>query len=1001
MKKITCFLLFLLGVTLTAFAQQGYVVTGTVFIEEGEPASGATVVEAGTVRGVTTDLNGRFTLSVAGPNAMVRISYLGYVTVEYPANSPLFAQGIHLQSVATALADVVVIGYGTVRKKDLTGSVSVVAAEGINRGVATSATDLLLAKVPGLHIIPGDGGPNSGPQLRIRGGASLTASNDPLIVIDGIPVSSGAGAGMSNPLALLNPEDIESFSVLKDASSTAIYGSRASNGVVIITTKKGKGSKPTISYNSSYYLRNIYRTINTFSPSEYRDFMLEFYPEGTPNGTTVRDLMGDANTKWQDYVYRNGLGTDQNISVYGNYQTVLPYRVSGGYTTERGTLQTSKFQRGTLDVSLTPNLLDDHLNIIVNAKGVYNNNHYANGGAVNAAAFFDPTQSPHFHNSDGSIDYDKANGWFNWIDVYGKPISVANINPLSTLYDNYDRNDQYRFLGNIQLDYKMHFLPELRANLNLGLDYTTTDGKTGTNPGSINALRDTDLTGYGRFRKYNNLRRDQTLEFYMAYAKELNKHRFDVLAGHSWQHFFLRDNDITYANVTNEVYTDSPADAREYFLLSFFGRGNYSYDGKYLLTFTFRSDGSSRFAKENRWGFFPSAALAWNLKQEEFLNDSGTVSDLKLRLGWGSTGQQDIGGDYYSYMPRYILQSSPETKYNLGDGFYSPLQPLAYNSARKWETTDTYNVGVDFGFFGGRLNGSLDVYLRKTRDLLNDISVPLGSNFSNRIIFNIGDMENRGVELNIGAIPFRNNDWKWNVNFNATLQKTKITKLTNREDKDYMVSLGGISSGTGSRIQIHKVGYAPGTFFCYQQVYDADGKPVQNAFVDRDGDRVITEADRYITDKSPTPKFYFGLGTSLAYRNWDFGFNSHASFGNWMFNDYRSGNSTPLGNFMSQGFLVNISREVLKTGFTQASSSEQKMSDMFLENASFFKLDDITLGYTFKSVLGTKLSLRTAFSVQNVFTVTKYTGLDPEGWGIDNNIWPRPRTFTLRMNINF
>jgi iron complex outermembrane receptor protein len=902
------------------------------------------------------------------------------------------------------LDEVVVIGYGTVRKKDLTGSVSTVRAEELNRGAITSAQEMLMGKAPGVLVTPGDGGPGSGSTIRVRGGASLNASNDPLIVIDGVPVSNDAAPGMANGLALLNPNDIESFTVLKDASATAIYGSRASNGVIMITTKKGSGDKLSLSYNSTYAVNVNSKRIPTMSADEYRDFMLNFYPEGTANGDNVRKLMGQANTDWQDLVFRPAFSTEHNLSAQGNLNkggVKMPYRVSAGYQLENGTIETSRVQNTTAGVNLSPSFLDDRLTVTLNAKGIYNTNAFADGGAVNSAAFFDPTQDPHFRNADGSVNENKTNGWFSWLSG-NDPNKLANTNPMSLLYDQYDNNDAYRLLGNVTVDYKLRWLPELRLNLNLGLDMAQAKGHKGVNPGSIQALKDDDAKDIGKNERYTNNRTNKVLELYANYAKDFGEHRIDAMAGYSWQHFYTKNDNINYINMTGAVFNDALPWATEYYLLSFFGRANYSYAGKYMVTFSLRNDASSRFAKENRWGLFPSAALAWTVSEEDFLKDVHAISTLKLRLGWGRTGQQELLNGDYPYMARYHLSADPYTHYPLGGQYYDVLKPLAYDTNIKWETTETYNIAVDYGFLKGRINGSLEFYFRKTHDLLNDTDIPLGANFSNRLTTNVGNMENKGVELSMGAVILQGKDFSWDAGFNITWQSTEITKLALGDDPDYFVPQGSVSIGNGSNIQLHKVGYAPYTFYTYQQLYKPDGMPLQNAIVDRNGDGLITEADRYISNKKPAPDVFFGLNTSVRYKNWDFGFNAHASFGNYLFNAYYAGNATPVGDFMSQGFLVNLSNTVKKSGFTESNGDGQAFTDLFLEDASFFRMDDITLGYTFKNIAKTGLSVRTAFTVQNAFIITGYSGLDPEMYGgIDNNIWPRPRIFSLRLGITF
>ncbi len=1004
MKKYFLFTLIIL--LLPGFglrAQQRYTVGGTVADKTGAPLVGATVLEKGTGNGVVTGAKGEFTLQVANAGADIVISFLGYTTIEVKATDIKPSVAIVLQDDMTEIDDVVVIGYGTVRKSDLTGSVTAVKAEDINRGAVTSAQEMLMGKVPGVHILPGDGGPGTGSTIRIRGAASLKASNDPLIVIDGVPTSNDAAPGMANGLALLNPNDIESFTVLKDASATAIYGARASNGVIIITTKRGKGQKMQISYNSVYSVGVNSKTVPTMSADEYRAFMLDFYPEGTANGDVVRNLMGEASTDWQDEIFRPAFTTDQNLSIFGSYDTkrmTMPYRASVGFTSEDGTLHTANTKGVTADLSVSPEFFDNHLKVTLNAKGILNFNHYADGGAVNNAAFFDPTQSVHFMNADGSVDRTKANGWWSWLTPSGEANSLSNMNPMTLLYERQNTNKPKRFIGNAQFDYQLHWLPELRFNLNLGMDIASTAGVDGIMPGSVQAMRDSDYPGIGKYRDYTNFRSNHLLEFYMAYAKEIGRHRFDAMAGYSWQHFYTSDDSIQFQNETGTIFSDPPKSATENYLLSFFGRANYVFDSRYFFTFTLRNDASSRFSPDTRWGLFPSVAFAWSILDEPFMKDNTPLSTLKLRLGWGETGQQDLGLNDYPYMARYTLSTSPYVHYYLDGQYHSVLKPLAYDQNIKWETTTTYNVGLDYGFLKGRINGSLDFYFRKTKDLLNTVTVPIGSNLESVVTTNVGNMENKGVELAVGAVVIQQKDLTLNVGLNVTWQDTEITKLLANNDPDYYISTGNVSIGTGSDVQLHKVGYAPYSFYTFQQVYGSDGMPIQNAFVDQNGDGEITGADKYISGKKPAPDVFFGLNARLNYKNWDFGFNSHASFGNYVFNAYYAGNSTPVGDFLGQGFLVNLSKTVKDSGFKYKNTSNQAFTDLFLEDASFFRMDDITLGYTF-DLKQENMKLRTAFCVQNAFVITGYSGMDPEGSGIDNNIWPRPRIFSLRLALNF
>ncbi|MDE6507650.1 MAG: TonB-dependent receptor [Alistipes sp.] len=985
-----------------ALAQKGgYEVKGVVVDASGNPVIGATVVELGTTNGTSTDFNGQYVLSVRNGDSAVQISFIGYKNLERVASSSDLARVV-LEEDLMSLDEVVVIGYGAVKKNDMTGSVIAVKAEEVNRGALTSPQELLRGKVPGVNIVSGDGAPGAGAEIRIRGGASLSASNNPLIVIDGVPVAGDAGPGMSNALAMVNPNDIASFTVLKDASATAIYGSRASNGVILITTKKGEGGKPRVSYNGSVSVKHNHKTMDMMNAAQFKEYILGTYPELADKSQT---LFGTADTDWQDLIYKVGIATDHNVSLYGSaLENKLPYRASVGYTYDGGTLKTSDNQRVTVDINLAPKFFKDHLTVNLNAKGIYNRANYADGGAIGAAVYFDPTQDPYNRTEEGAIDYAVNNGYFNWES------NLADTSPLSLLYDAWDANHTYRALGNLQLDYKVHGLEELSFNLNLGLDITTTSGDKGNRPGSIQANRDGD-SAYktrGRFEDYKNLHRNQLLEFYASYAKEWGIHNFSAMAGYSWAENYAstdsnfygriapseesRPWDSTLINFTHSAYQDV--------LVSFYGRLNYSIDSRYLFTFTMRADGSSRFVGDNRWGYFPSAAAAWNIAQEKFLKNSDVVSALKLRLGWGITGQQDFD-DRYAARSYAEISKDPATQYPLGPGqWYFPLKPHEYNESLKWEETTTYNVGLDFGFLNGRINGSVDAYYRKTDDMLSRVAVPLGGNFSNYVYQNIGSMKNKGVEVALNFVPVQTKDWHLSIGLNGTFQKTEIMTLPSDA-----IDVGGAGGGTGNTAQRHVVGYAPYTFYLWQQAYDANGNAIENALVDRDGDGQITNADRYMTNKSPNPDFYYGINLKLTYKNWDFGFNGHGTVGNYMFNDVMRRSATSYyRDLIGKGYLTNTQPVASRYGFTTSASTAQCLSDLFLEDASFFRMDDINLGYTFHNVAKSGVAIRVAAGVQNVFVLTNYSGLDPEvsvAGGIDGNVYPRPRIYSLRVGINF
>ena len=990
--------MFIVGLFLSVntFAQQ-IVVKGIVKDTTGEPIIGANVIVKGTTNGTITDFDGNFLLN-ANKGDIIIISFIGYRSQEAQAAASM---NIILKDDTELLDEVVVIGYGSVKKDDLSGSVVAIKAEEMNKGAVTSPQELIMGKVPGLSVSQGDGAPGAGSTIRIRGGASLNASNDPLIVIDGIPVSNDAAPGTPNALATINPNDIETFTVLKDASATAIYGSRASNGVIIIQTKKGTQDKIKVSYSGTFTAKDPYKRIETLDAQSFREVMQAQYPEGTAQSADIQRILNvypNQSTDWQDAIYQTGLSTDQNIGIAGK-AGFMPFRLSLGYNTEKGTLKTSKYERYTGAVNLSPKFFDNHLSVDINVKGTINKNRFADSGAVGAAAFFDPTKPIY-------DEENRYNGYWNWGIVQGAQADLATQNPLSLLYDRNNHGTTKRSLGNIQLDYKIHGLEDLHANLNLGYDVAKTTGRNFVNSNSVQSSLDKTFTGLGQGNTWNNLRRNHLLDFYMNYAKNIEsiKSNFDIMAGYSWQHFYYANHDITYSNPTEDLgakegYTydenerhyirdDHRRIPYENYLISFFGRLNYNFMDRYLLTATLRRDGSSRFSENNRWGLFPSAALAWTISNEPFMKATENVlSKLKLRLGYGVTGQQEIGD--YQYITSYSFNTNPNTTY-LGTTL---LKPNGYSPDLKWEQTTTYNVAIDFGFLNNRINGSIEYYQKHTKDLLNTISAAAGTNFINLITANVGKMKNKGVEANVNAIAIQSKDFTWEVGYNITWNDSKITKLTTTFNPDYQ----GIDAGTNQK---HQVGEMPGTFYLYQQVYDENGKPIQNAFVDRNNDGQITEADRYLTHKSPMAKVYMGFSSQFSYKKWDLGFNLRANFGNYVYNGVASGNSTS-NNYGGKGFITNLYNGFQDTGFTLLNTSEQMASDYFLENASFLKMDNLTLGYSFQNLFAAKLSGRISASVQNVFTISKYSGLDPECGAIDSNIWPRPRTYTIGLNLNF
>jgi TonB-linked SusC/RagA family outer membrane protein len=891
----------------------------------------------------------------------------------------------------------VVIGYGTQRKKDLTGAVTNITAKDFVKGATTTPEQLIVGKVAGVSVTSNGGAPGSGSTIRIRGGASLAASNDPLIVIDGVPLENASISGAANALSLINPNDIESMNILKDASATAIYGSRASNGVIIITTKKGvRGNVLKVNASSLFSVQHKTKNVDVLNAYQFRQAV-------SMQGAGAMALLGDNETNWQDVIYQSAITSDNNISVTGGIKN-LPYRFSIGYLSQDGILRTSHLDRASAALNISPVLFDNHLKIDFNLKGSMSWNKFANEGAIGAAITFDPTKPVYTKSG-------RFGGYFEWLDPNSTSglRALAPRNPLGLLLEQEDKSTVQRSIGNIQFDYKFHFFPDLHANLNLGYDVSEGKGTKYVPDSAASAYqRDKDENGVlhsGRNTQYLQRKQNTLMEFYFNYVKDLRKieSRVDAVVGYSFNDFKTTNYGFAdyFANGTKVVNSNPKNlfDKPENILISYFGRVNYGYKSKYLLTASVRRDGSSRFSIDNRWGLFPAGALAWKIKDETFMRNARVVSDLKLRLGYGVTGQQDGIGDY-DYISYYQL-SDQKAQYQIGNTFYSMYRPGGYYANRKWEQTATSNIALDYGFFDNRISGSIDFYYKKTKDLLSTAAQPAGTNFSNTIIANIGSMENRGVEFTLNAEPIVRDNFTWNVNFNITYNKNKITNLTLQPDPKFIGNkVGGIAGGTGNTIQIQAVGYSRSSFYVYQQVYDESGNPIEGLFTDRNRDGIINEKDLY-EYKSPDPKVFLGLSNSFSYKNWSAGFVLRASFGNYMYNNVYANLGRANIITASTGILTNLSTNYLNTKFAGADGNEL-LSDYYVQNASFLRMDVINIGYNVGKVFRNAANLRLSAIAQNVFVITKYKGLDPEiGSGIDNNFYPRPRTFSIGMNLDF
>ena len=958
-----------------AYAQDLKVSGKVTDASNGSPLIGATVYVKGTTNGTATNLDGMFSLTAPKGSTLV-ISSVGYTTQEVVITGEIV--NVTLTVSTQQLQEVVVIGYGTVKKSDATGSVVAVTSDDFNKGAITSPQDLLVGKSAGVVITNAGGAPGSGATIRIRGGSSLNASNDPLIVVDGVPISNTDVSGSSNFLSFINPNDIATFTVLKDASATAIYGSRASNGVIIITTKKGQvGKALSIRYDGNTSVSSAIKYVDVYSGDEMRNIAFS-HPE-LYDATSLTKLW-NYDTNWQKEIFRTSVSQDHNLSITGAYKT-LPYRVSVGYTDQNGILKNTGLNRYTGSVGLDPTFLSGSLKVTVNAKGMLTKNNFGDAGAIGSAVNMDPTKPVR----DGNA---ASGGYFQWMN-YGA--SLGTTNPVEQLMDVSNKSTVKRFVGNTQLDYKLPFIDGLHANLNLATDYTTSDGYNNrpiTAPTNLTNGFNGQVNNYTG-KNYNNL-----LEFYLNYVKDLSaiSSKVDVTGGYSWQHFKREGNSNTHGVLPNSQVPDSTSFITENYLVSFFGRLNYTFKDRYLFTFTIRDDGTSKFTN-NKWGLFPAAAFAWKIKDESFLKDVKVLSNLKLRLGWGITGQQDIGNDY----PAQALFSlaSPGSYYYI-DGQYIPtLRPSAYDPNIKWEQTTTQNVGLDFGFFNDRITGSVDVYKRTTDNLLNSVPIPTGSNNSNRLLTNVGSLENKGIEVSLNTRPISKPDMSLEVGFNLSYNQNKITKLLLTDDPTFIGILEG-DAFTGIK-QVTRVGSAAHSFFLNKQVYDANGNPIEGMYADLSGQGGTVSgnnADRYVS-KNPAPDYLLGFSFRFAYKNFDFSGSARASLGNYVYNLVAAGAS--YDQMYQIGYWKNFTKALDKTQFVK----RQFSSDYFVENASFFRLDNLSAGYNFNKIYG-KMSARVSLTAQNLLTITKYTGLDPEvSGGIDNNFYPRPRVYMLGLSLTF
>ena len=975
-------LIFFTLAALTVQAQTGSV-TGKIIDETGQGLPGASVVIKGQSRSSSTDLNGNYKIAgVPDGTVVLTASYIGYTstdqTVTIKGNT---VANFSLKPDAQNLNEVVVIGYGTAQKKDLTGSITTVSSKDFQKGNITSPEQLIAGKVAGVSITSNGGQPGSGSVIRIRGGASLNASNDPLVVVDGIPFSGNSISGSANPLSLINPNDIETFTVLKDANATAIYGSRASNGVILITTKKGKSGAPQIDFSTVNSYATVAKKVNVLNGDQVRAFV-------NANGNDAQKaLLGTANTDWQDVIYENAFSTDNNLSVGGSFKNV-PYRISAGYLDQRGLLITDRLKRASGGITLNPTFFDKHLKVDLNLKGTISESHFANQGAVGAAIQFDPTQPVYANNQYG--------GYFEWINA-NQLNPNAPRNPLALIEQNDNNGNVDRSFGNLRMDYSFHFLPELHAVANVGYDVSKGYGTT-----NVPSYAAQSFGNGGLATQYESVQHNYVAEFYLNYTKDLKSINSNINATAGYGFY---DNATTNYNFTSYNALSSatstpifPFDVQQNRLLSYYGRVVYTLANKYILSGTMRTDGSSKFSEDGRWGYFPSAGFTWRAIDESFLKDSKVFSDLKLRLSYGITGQQD-GFANYSYLPNYF-NSTNESQYLIGNSYYHFSTPVAYDKDLKWESSTTYNAGIDYGFFNGRVYGSIDAYFKKTKDLLAIVPIAVGTNFSNLLLTNVGNMENKGIEASINVAIIKTDDIQWDMGVNVTYNNNKITNLALNPNPNATIGAGDVTGATGLTLKWHRAGYTPYSFLVYKQVYNQAGAPIEGVYADLNEDGAVNDQDKYFY-KSPAPKYVLGFNTAFTYKKWTLSTVLRGNIGNYIY-DNVSSNFGVARNVLSPSVLINnASSNIYETNFT----GNQYLSDYYVRNASFLKMDNAGLAYNLGRLSpNSNTTLRLTANVQNVFIISTYKGIDPESnpsSGIDNTLYPRPRTYSLGVNVGF
>ena len=970
--KSTLFLLFMLPMSF--FAQN--TVSGNVTeTATGLPVPGVNVIVQGTSNGTTTDFDGNYTISNVSNEDVLVFSFIGFVTQQIPYEGQSTID-ITLDEDAATLDEVVLIGYGATSEQDATGAVEKISSETFNQGAVVAPEQLIAGKSAGVQITPGGGAPGQGGTIRIRGGSSLSASNDPLIVVDGVPLDQRGVAGSRNALNSINPNEIEDFTILKDAAATSIYGSRASNGVILITTKKGKKDSPfQFTYDLKTSVGNVLDKVDVLNADEFRNLINN--TEGTDPS-----LLGNANTDWQDEIYETSVGAIHNFTAtqgIGNFY----YRLNFNHTAETGVIRKDYYERNAFNISLNQDLFDNSLKLTLTSKNSLDKNKFSNGGAIGSAVAFDPTQ-PIF---DDSLPF---GGFFEFSRLSGGEITQQNLatrNPIALLEQTTDQNQTRRSITNLNAEYKVPFLTGLKAVVSAGFDYAEADGDKFT---PVFAASNT--SNIDQFEDYSNINRNLLLDTYLNYKTELGffETDVDVTAGHSYQEFYSTSN--VFGTEQDQIRA-LPRDINRNSLESYFARASFDINNRYLISGSIRADGSSRVSPDNRWGYFPAASIGWKIHNEEFLEDSRVLNELKLRGGYGETGNYEIGRNY-GYLGLYT-PSQGGARYQFGNEFIGTIRPEEYDEDLKWESLINYNAGIDFGLFDNRLSGSVDGYYRETKDLIATVPVPAGANLSDQLLTNVGTTVSKGIEIGLSGDIARSEDFNWTLGYNISFQELEITELSLGDDANFFIPQGGISGGVGNNIQLWKEGFDPTTFFVFRQVYNDAGQPIEGAYVDVNGDNQITEADKQPYKKA-TPDYYMGLTNTMNYKDFDFSFTFRGSFGNYIYNNTQSANGfIEAGTNTPENYYSNFNSNVLESGFVNS----QFFSDYYLQAADFVKLDNVSIGYT---IPGEKVDFRASLTATNVLTITDYDGLDPEVFGgIDNNFYPRSRRFVLGLNFAF